>query len=281
LKYPVCDENANMKSTDLLIIASVAILVVLACSFIAAGSSEDKEQDQARIGIIGAMEEEVVILKNGMDLDRIETRCGMDFYIGSIEGVDVVVVQCGMGKVNAGICAQTLINIFHVTSVINTGVAGSLSDELDIGDYVVSTDAVQHDFDVSPIGFEKGEIPYTGLYSFKADDYLRSLAVEALKKCVDSDIFEGRICTGDQFISTSEQKDKIVSDFGGYCCEMEGGAIAQVCYLNEVPFVIIRVMSDKADGSGPSDYEEFKEGAAAESAQAVKFMIESYGNIQG
>ena len=261
-----------MQSRELIAVALIAVLTILACSFIVNGNTDDEPE---RIGIIGAMEEEVSILKNEMRLDRVETVAGMEFYIGDIEGTDVVVVQCGMGKVNAGVCAQLLINDFNVTSVINTGVAGSLDDELDIGDYVVSTDVVQHDFDVSPIGFEKGEIPYTGLYSFKADEILMAMAVDALEKSVDTDIFEGRVCSGDQFISSTEQKDRILSDFGGLCCEMEGGAIGHICYLNDVPFVVIRVMSDKADGSGPSDYEEFKKEAAIESATVVKLMIES------
>ena len=261
-----------MQSRELIAVALIAVLTILACSFIVNWNTDDEPE---RIGIIGAMEEEVSILKNEMRLDRVETVAGMEFYIGDIEGTDVVVVQCGMGKVNAGVCAQLLINDFNVTSVINTGVAGSLDDELDIGDYVVSTDVVQHDFDVSPIGFEKGEIPYTGLYSFKADEILMAMAVDALEKSVDTDIFEGRVCSGDQFISSTEQKDRILSDFGGLCCEMEGGAIGHICYLNDVPFVVIRVMSDKADGSGPSDYEEFKKEAAIESATVVKLMIES------
>ena len=272
LKYPLLHKDPDMQSKEVIVVALIAVLTILACSFLV---NENNNDEPERIGIIGAMEEEVSILKDEMHLDRIETVAGMEFYIGSIEGTDVVVVQCGMGKVNAGVCAQLLINDFHVTSVINTGVAGSLDEELDIGDYVVSTDVVQHDFDVSPIGFKKGEIPYTGLYSFKADEKLMAMAVEALKKSVDTDIFEGRVCTGDQFVSTSEQKDRILSDFGGLCCEMEGGAIGHICYLNDVPFVIIRVMSDKADGSGPSDYEEFKKEADIESATVVKLMIES------
>ena len=267
-----------MQSRELILVALIAVLAILAFSLVVNGDTNDESE---RIGIIGAMEEEVSILKDEMHLDHIETVAGMDFCIGDIENTDVVVVQCGMGKVNAGVCAQILISKYHVTSVINTGVAGSLSDKLDIGDYVVSTDAVQHDFDVSPIGFEKGEIPYTGLYSFKADEKLRAMAVDALKNCAKSNIFEGRVCTGDQFISSSAQKDRILSDFGGLCCEMEGGAIAQVCHLNKVPFVIVRAMSDKADGSGPSDYEEFKKEAAIESASAVKLMIESLsGNLK-
>ena len=165
---------------------------------------------------------------------------------------------------------------FNVKAVINTGVAGSLNNVLDIGDFVVSVDAVQHDFDVSPIGFDKGEIPYTGKYCFEADAKLRAKAVEAITTSnPDVKAHEGRICSGDQFINTNVQKDEITSNFGGYCCEMEGAAIAQICYLNETPFVIIRAISDKADGSFSMDYEEFERLAAQRSAKAVLYMLEN------
>ena len=175
---------------------------------------------------------------------------------------------------NAGICASTLINQYGCTRIINTGVAGSLDNQIDIGDIVVSTDAVQHDFTVEAIGFEKGEIPYTGRYAFPADETLRKKAVEAVKEAApDVKVFEGRVCTGDQFISSREQKEKILSDFGGMCCEMEGGAIAQACYLNETPFVIIRAISDKADNSEEMEYEKFKAESAARCVKVVHYML--------
>ena len=145
-----------------------------------------KDKQTFIIGIIGAMPDEVESLKSTMETEEVHQIAGMEFCQGKIDGQKAVVVQCGIGKVNAGICTQILISVFGVSAVINTGVAGSLDDELDIGDYVVSTDVVQHDFDVSPIGFEKGEIPYTGLYSFKADEELRAMAVDALKKSIDT-----------------------------------------------------------------------------------------------
>ena len=150
---------------------------------------------------------------------------GMDFCEGTLEGKNVVIVQCGMGKVNAGVCANTLIGEFGCTKIINTGVAGSLDNQIDIGDIVVSVDAVQHDFTVEAIGFQKGEIPYTGLYAFPADEEMRKMAVAAAQEgAPDQHVFEGRVCTGDQFISSKEQKEKILSDFGGLCCEMEAAA---------------------------------------------------------
>lgn len=266
-----------MNSNGLVAVAIVAIIAAAACVCFLGGPSDDNEPE--RIGIIGAMDNEVASLKEAMKVDYTKTVASMEFFVGKIGKCDVVVVQCGMGKVNAGVCAQTLITQFNAKAVINTGVAGSLDNALDIGDFVVSTDAVQHDFDVSPIGFEKGEIPYTGKYSFEADAKLRAKAVDAIyKSCPDVAVYEGRVCSGDQFISTSAQKDAITSSFGGLCCEMEGAAIAHICYLNDTPFVIIRAVSDKADGSSEMDYAEFEEISAKRSASAVKYLLE-HGNL--
>ena len=240
------------------------------------GETNSMSENQETIGIIGAMEEEVDSLKQATDIDSKEEISSMEFCKGTIGDTNVIIVQCGMGKVNAGICASILINEFGCTKVINTGVAGSLDNTMNIGDIVISTDAVQHDFDVEPIGFTKGEIPYTGLCAFPADEKLRKLAVEATQ-AVANDItyYEGRVCSGDQFISTREQKEKIISEFGGLCCEMEGGAVAQTCYLNDTPFVIIRAISDKSDGSQSVEYEEFKAEAAKHCADIVLHMIKS------
>ena len=227
-----------------------------------------------KTGIIGAMEVEVASLKSAMEITYTKTVAGMEFCEGTLDGKAVVVVQCGMGKVNAGICAHTLINDFGVTRVINTGVAGSLDNAIDIGDIVVSTDAVQHDYDVSPIGFARGEIPYTGLYAFPADKALRAMAVRAAEEVApEIKVFEGRVCSGDQFIASREQKETIIENFGGKCCEMEGGAIAQACYLNGTPFVIIRAISDKADASEEVSFQEFEATAAMRCAAIVRYMI--------
>lgn len=228
------------------------------------------------IGIIGAMDDEVASLKEAAGYGRISTCAAMEYCEGKIGNKNVVIVKCGMGKVNAGICTHTLINDFGCTKIINTGVAGSLDGRLEIGDIVVSTDAVQHDFTVEAIGFKKGEIPYTGLYAFPADEELRNIAVKAIRKAApEIQVFEGRVCSGDQFISTSGQKDRITSDFGGMCCEMEGAAIAQVAYLNATPFVIIRAIADKPDGSGAKDFDAFAVSASRRCAEIVKNMLEN------
>ncbi|SFR63696.1 5'-methylthioadenosine/adenosylhomocysteine nucleosidase [[Clostridium] aminophilum] len=254
------------------IISFCLMLSMLVLVFMPVGCSGKTVSE--RTGIIGAMEEEVATMKEAITDLKTTSVAGMEFYEGKLDGVNVVVVQCGMGKVNAGVCANTLINNFGCTKIINTGVAGSLDPQINIGDIVVSTDAVQHDFTVEAIGFQKGEIPYTGQFAFPADEAMHKSAVEAVRISAPAvKVFEGRVCTGDQFISSKEQRDKIISDFGGLCCEMEGGAIAQVCYLNKTPFVILRAISDKADESEEMNYEKFKEQAAKNCAAAVRYMV--------
>ena len=232
------------------------------------------EQTPIRIGIIGAMDAEVASLReeaNAADIVRI---ADMEFCEGRLDGRDVVIAKCGMGKVNAGICAQIMITRFGVNRIINTGVAGSLDARLRIGDFVISTEAVQHDYDVSPIGFQPGEIPYTGLVAFPADETLRALALRAVKDSApDSAVFEGRICSGDQFIASGAQKESIRQRFGGLCCEMEGAAVAQACHLNHVPWVVIRTVSDSADDSEELSFALFAETAAREGARIVREMV--------
>lgn len=257
------------------IIATLGILTVIS-SVLLVGCSERKgEEKKEKIGIIGAMDVEVASLQEAADITKTTKIAEMEFCEGTLGGKDVVIVKCGMGKVNAGICAHTLINDFSCTKIINTGVAGSLDNQIDIGDIVVSTDAVQHDFNVEAIGFQKGEIPYTGLVAFPADEALRAAAVTAVKESApDIHVFEGRVCSGDQFISTKEQKEKIINNFGGMCCEMEGAAIAQTCYLNSTPYVVIRAISDKPDETEIVDYKEFEAKAAARCAKIVQYMVD-------
>ena len=235
---------------------------------------KDNAGKPAVTGIIGAMPDEVASLTAAARVERRETVAGMEFHIGALGDREVVIAQCGMGKVNAALCAHTMIRLFGAAEIINTGVAGSLDNTLDIGDFVVSTEALQHDFDVSPIGFRKAEIPYTGLAAFPAAPELRARAAAAVREAAPGQkVLEGRICSGDQFIASAEQKRRIVSDFGGLCCEMEGAAIAQACYLNGVPFVIVRAISDKADDSEEVSFEVFAKTAAERCAAAVKRML--------
>lgn len=227
-----------------------------------------------KIGIIGAMVEEVSELKASLQDAKVTKIARMEFCEGSFGNTDVVVVQSGIGKVNAAACAQILINHFGVTHVMNTGVAGSLNSKIDIGDIVVSTDAMYHDVDATIFGYAKGEVPQVGTASFVADEMLRKAAVEAVKEAApDIHVFEGRVVSGDQFISSREVKNHIRDTFQGDCTEMEGAAIAQVAYINEVPFVIIRAISDKADDSGQEAYDVFEKKAAMHCAHVVEYMI--------
>lgn len=225
---------------------------------------------EVKVGIIGAMESEVIQLKAKMGNPSVEQYAGCFFFSGELEGVDVVVVKSGIGKVNAAVCAQLLVDKFEVTHVINTGVAGSLDANIDICDIVVSTDAVEHDLDVTHLGYKPGEHPDLKLVGFEADAHLREVILKAAAEVApDIHAFAGRVCSGDQFIGSNEQKERIISNVGGSCCEMEGASIAHVCYLNSVPFVVVRAISDKADNSGSMNYQEFELKAADNSAKIV------------
>lgn len=229
-----------------------------------------------KIGIIGAMEIEVENLKSAMTVKNVVQKASMEFYDGTIGNTDVVVVRSGICKVNAGICVQILVDTFGVTHVLNTGAAGSLDARINIGDIVLSTDACYHDVNATVFGYKKGEIPQLGVQSFVADRTLIDKAKAAISVASpDLGVFEGRVCSGDQFVSDKAVKDEIISDFGGMCVEMEGAGIAQACFLNKIPFVIIRAISDKADGSEIMDYPEFEKKAAHDCAALVLEMIKS------
>ena len=226
------------------------------------------------IGIIGAMEVEVAILKEKMEDVRIIKKASMDFYEGILAGKKVVVVRSGIGKVNAGICAQILANVFSVDAIINTGIAGSLNKNINIGDIVLSTDVVQHDMDATGFGYRKGQIPQMPVFFFNADDNLRRLAAEVCKEVnPDIQVFEGRIASGDQFVCDQDVKNRIVSEFSAYATEMEGAAIGQAAYLNEIPFLVVRAISDKADGSAQMDYSEFEKAAVDHSVRLTLNML--------
>lgn len=226
------------------------------------------------LGIIGAMDEEVSKLKEIMEDVEIRQKASMDFYKGKMCGKDVVVVRSGIGKVNAGICTQILVDEYGVDAVINTGIAGSLNAAIDIGDIVLSTDALQHDMDATGFGYEPGIIPRMETSTFVADEKLRKLAKESCEKVnPDIKVFEGRIVSGDQFISDKEKKDYIEKNFKGFCTEMEGAAIAQTAYLNNIPFLIIRAISDKADDSATEDYPTFEAKAIKHSVNLVSEMV--------
>ena len=226
------------------------------------------------IGIIGAMEVEVAILKEKMEDVRIIKKASMDFYEGTLAGKKVVVVRSGIGKVNAGICAQILADVFSVDAIINTGIAGSLNKDINIGDIVLSTDVVQHDMDATGFGYRKGQIPQMPVFFFEADEKLRKLAKGVCQEVnPEIQVFEGRIASGDQFVCDQDVKDRIVSEVSAYATEMEGAAIGQAAYLNEIPFLVVRAISDKADGSAQMDYSEFEKAAVEHSVKLTLNML--------
>ena len=227
-----------------------------------------------KTGIVGAMDVEVAALKAKLADAQVSTFAGMEFCEGTIGRMHAVVVKCGVGKVNAALCVQILADRFGVTQLINTGVAGSLNNEIAIGDIVVSTDAVYHDVDAAVFGYQPGEVPQLGRLSFPADSALRELAASSCRRAApEIRVFEGRIASGDQFISSRERKEWIREAFHADCTEMEGAAIAQAAYLNRLPFVIIRAISDKADESVAVSYEEFEGKAAEHCAKLVEHML--------
>ncbi|MCC8126378.1 MAG: 5'-methylthioadenosine/adenosylhomocysteine nucleosidase [Clostridiales bacterium] len=230
------------------------------------------------LGIIGAMAEEVQQLKAEMELPEIRNVAGMEFYRGKIDSRDTVVVQSGIGKVNAAICAQILADCYHVDGIVNTGIAGSLRAEINIGDLVLSTDAVQYDMDCRIFDYPIGQIPQIDVFAFAADEKLR----KAAKKCCakvnpDVSVYEGRIMTGDQFVSDHTKKEWLIETFDGCCTEMEGGAVAQTAYRNGIPFLIVRAISDKADDSAQMDYREFERQAIVHSVNLTRELIRTVG----
>ena len=229
------------------------------------------------LGIIGAMDEEVAKLKEKMEQVHIVEKAGMQFYRGSLCDREVVIVKCGVGKVHAAMCTQAMIDLFPVDGIVNTGIAGSLNAEINIGDIVLAKDALEHDMDAVSFGYPLGQIPRMNTLSFTADEHLRKVAKESCDRVLSGvKVFEGRVVSGDQFVSSHEKKDWLVETFGGYCTEMEGAAIAHAAYLNNIPFLIIRAISDKADDSASMDYPAFEKMAIANS---VTLILEMAGNL--
>ena len=228
----------------------------------------------SKIGIIVDMELEVDTLKAQMAVASRTTKAGMEFFEGTLGQAQVVVVRCGIGKVNAAMCVQILVDLFQVTHVINTGVAGSLNADLDIGDIVISQDVIHHDMDVRVFGYALGQVPQLDTLAFPGDETLIRLA---LSSCEEANpglhTTVGRIVSGDQFISGKEIKNRLITEFHADCTEMEGAAIAHAAYLNGIPFVVIRAISDKADDSAEMDYPTFEREAAGHCARLVEVLV--------
>lgn len=223
------------------------------------------------IGIIGAMDEEVSQIVEVMQITETYEKASMVFKKGVLNGKDIVIVRSGIGKVNAAVCTQILVDKFNVDYVINTGIAGSLKAEIDIADVVLSSDVLHHDMDATGFGYPLGQIPRMEVLSFKADERLIEIGKEACRKAAPSiGVHVGRVVSGDQFISDKDVKDRLTKNFDGCCTEMEGAAIAQTAYLNNVPFLILRAISDKADDSATMDYPAFEAMAIKNSVEILK-----------
>ena len=226
------------------------------------------------IGVIGALEEEISLLKSRMEIISAKQIIGVDFSMGRLDGKSVIIAGSRIGKVNAAICTQVLIDLYGVDYIINTGAAGAIDKDLQVGDVVISSDLVHHDFDVTPLGFDPGVNNSLPESSFKADDELIRIAKTACEAVIkENNIYVGRIATGDQFIDTSEGKQRISKLFKAYCTEMEGAAIAQTCFLNKIPFIVIRAISDKSDESALVNFNEFLQVAAKNSCEVVEHML--------
>lgn len=230
-----------------------------------------------KLGIIGAMDVEVATLKEIMDNKTESVIAGMTYCEGTLEDLPAVIVQCGVGKVNAALCVQALCDRFSVTHIVNTGVAGSLDVKLDIGDFVISSDAVYHDFDCGALNYPIGQVPGLAVKAFPADNQLIDLAFAAAN--TQGTAYVGTVASGDQFVCKKEQKEAIVANTGALCTEMEGAAIAHSAWRNNVPFVIIRAISDKADDSAQMDYPTFEAAAAKRCAEVTRMMAKNLASF--
>lgn len=227
-----------------------------------------------KLGIIGAMAVEISTILDWMPDEILTTRAGMDFFEGTLENLPVVVVRCGVGKVNAAMCVQVLVDTFHVTHILNTGVAGSLDASLDIMNLLISRDAMYHDVDATVFGYAYGQVPGTKQALYCADKMLMDVAYAAAEQVKPGLNHFGRVASGDQFISDEARKQFIQEKTQASCVEMEGTAIAQAATQNKVPFVIVRAISDKADGSDIMDYPVFERKAAFRCAKVIRKAAE-------
>lgn len=221
------------------------------------------------IGIIGAMDIEVDGIKACMEHVEVEIISQIEFYKGFMKGVPCVVARSGVGKVNAAICAQIMAIKYHPTAIINTGVAGGIGKGVSVGDVVISNGLVQHDMDTSDLGDPKGFISGINIITIPANEKLVNLVVEKAKHTYDGAVHIGIIATGDQFIGRSEKLKEIADQFKAIACEMEGGSIAQVCYINGIDFVVIRAISDNADENANVSFEQFAAMAAEKSTNLL------------
>jgi 5''-methylthioadenosine/S-adenosylhomocysteine nucleosidase len=227
-------------------------------------------------GIIGAMDEEIELVKSKANVKSTVNMAGMNFFVCSLDEKEFILVRSGIGKVNAAVCTQLLIDKFHVDAIINTGVAGAVDPVLDIGDIVISRDLVEHDMDATVFGDIVGQVPRMDVYSFRADDRL----IEITEKCgvrvsPNRGVRIGRIISGDQFVSDGTKISRLKEEFKALAVEMEGAAIGHTCYLNKVPFVVLRSISDRANQDAQVDFVRFVHEASKISSEIIIDIIRS------
>jgi adenosylhomocysteine nucleosidase len=225
------------------------------------------------LAIMSAMAEEIELYLNTCTIEGTRERAGLTVHEATYHGHDLVLVKAGVGKVNAAMCTQLLIDDFDARTVICTGSAGALHDGLDLGDVLIAEDCVQHDLRVEFLGLPPGQVPFSDLRFFTAAPPLVEHALEVTLP--GHTLHSGRVCTGDTFIQDEARRNEIRSELDGDCVEMEGAAVGQVCTLNDVPFLLVRAISDRADGSSDVDFQAFLEDAARSSARIVLHLLES------
>lgn len=225
------------------------------------------------LGIIAAMSEELEILLKDMQLDSSTTKAGMTFNKGKLWSNEVIAVICGIGKVNAAVCTQILVSEFNVDKVINVGVAGGIGKDIYPGDVVIATNLVEHDMDTTAFGDPHGQVPRMDTFDFKCDSSLIESANSACKKVGGFNTFTGRIVSGDVFVADVEKIKWLEKEFNALSCEMEGASIAHVCYLNNIPVVVIRSISDNANNGAHMDFEKFTPIAVKNSTSILKEML--------
>ncbi|MDM5194029.1 5'-methylthioadenosine/adenosylhomocysteine nucleosidase [Bacillus hominis] len=224
-----------------------------------------------RIGIIGAMQIEIDLLLEKLVIKEEQTIAGIPFYVGKFMGTEVIITRSGVGKVNAAACTQILINKFDVDSIINTGVAGGLHPDVKVGDLVISTNVTYHDVNKNPM---KNLFPFQA--AFQASEELRDLAQKAVNSSsLNITVHEGRIISGECFVEDSKLKEQLVTEYAPHCTEMEGAAIGHVAYINDIPFLVLRCISDSADDEAQVSYDDFAKTAANYCSEIIVELLKN------
>ena len=265
-----------MKKKSIVLFLICIILLSLAC-----GCAQKSEKQTEYIGIISAMDNEIDILLDKAEIDRVDMVADMEYHVGKLRGVPVIISRAGIGKINAATGITTMLNNYPIAKVIFTGIAGGIADETKVLDEVIATNLVEHDYGIlsnDAFTWRSGDPGFgneTGVY-YDCDNQLVELAYNsAVEVLGENHVFKGTVASGDQFVSSSEYVKKLKDDYNAYACEMEGVAIAVVCTKYKKPFVVLRTLSDKADGNAHESYENFGDHAGDNSSRIVLKMFES------